>query len=55
MGIAFVVDLNMEVVAIAVYIIVEVDLVLCIVSHLDPQRMMYLNHQSMGLSLDVLG
>ena len=40
----------MEMVAIAVYIVVNVESTLCIASHSDSQA-----HQSMGLSLDVLG
>ena len=40
----FVVELDMEMMAIAVYIVIEVDSALCIVSHSDPQRMMYLAH-----------
>ena len=44
MDMAFVVDLDMEMVTIAIYIVLEVDSALCIVSHLDPQRMMYSAH-----------
>ena len=50
MDMAFVVDLDMEMMAVTVYIVVEVDLTLYIVFHLDPQGMMYLAHYSVGIS-----